>query len=172
MASQHYRQLAATAAHPLDDALEAAQRLTVELMSVVDKEHDRFFMVQDKLDQGPFAFLGLGWRLTVFLSRQIIKQCQLQRAEVHPIYIHSKRFGDRKAAFFFEPVLKLPQQRGFTAADHAGERDQAALADGGLQLLQPLLVVVGLKIATLAQAASEPKMVHDLWELDLEVYWG
>lgn len=115
----------------------------MEVVGLVDEQDYRLATFLDQCQQTAFPLLRLRRYLEVFLSGQVEEQGRNQGAEIDAVLVDRHCPGDQDFLLRFQFLFNAEHECRLAAADNAGHGNQLSFANGALDLLDQLVMVVG-----------------------------
>lgn len=133
----------------------------MQVMRLVDDQHDRLLALAHQGAQRAFAHLSLFRDRRILVRRQVAEQGCDQRAECGPALLDRHRLRHDDPVVLGQQLLQPAHDR-LAGTDHPAQRHQVAVVDGLFDVLQQLAMMRGLVVPEGARRARQAVELHHL----------
>ena len=162
LSHEHDRQLAPAGGDDLHQPLEAIQRVAVDVVGLIDEQHDRLPGFSYHLLEQALAPFGLGGRFQVGVAGDVEKERHDQVWQRHPRFVDREAARDDDVLVGGDVVLQPVHHHGLAGPDGTADRHQAPGTDGRDHIVAELAQAVGLELSGVNPVPDDPEVAHGL----------
>ena len=134
----------------------------MDVVSLVDEQHDGLAGLAHHLLEQAFASFGLGGGLEIGVGADVEKQRHDQVRQCHARLVDRKAARDDDVLVRTDVVLQPVHHHRLARTDWSANRDQATGSDRCDHIIAQLAQAVGLEVPGVRPVRDDPEMAHDL----------
>ena len=162
MPHEHHRELAPAGGDELHQPLQTIEGVAMDVVRLVDEQHDGLAGLAHQLLEQPLAPFGLGGRLEIGVGAHVEEQRHDEVRQGHARLVDRQAARDDDVLAGADVVLEPVHHHRLARTNGAADCDQAPRPDGREHILAQLAKALGLEVSSVHPVRDDPEAAHDL----------